>query len=64
VGRKGAGVLRDRPNINWNEDRGKDVESALWYHKFKGDWINDYHLNLAERHAIRRIKVMEENRCT
>ena len=25
VGKKGAGVLRDKPNIKWDKDRGKDV---------------------------------------
>ena len=25
VGKRGAGCLRDKPNINWNKDRGKDV---------------------------------------
>ena len=54
VGRKGAGVLRDKPNINWNKDRGKDVESAPWYHRFGGDRINDYHLKLEEKRAARR----------
>jgi len=49
VGRKGAGVLREKPNINWNKDRGKDVESAPWYRLFKGDRINDYHLTLDEK---------------
>ena len=53
VGKKGAGVLRDKPNIKWNKDRGKDVESAPWYHVFKGDRINDYHLTLAEKRAAR-----------
>ena len=53
VGKKGAGVLRDRPKINWNKDRGKDVESAPWYHMFNGDRINDYHLSLAEKRASR-----------
>ena len=56
VGRKGAGVLREKPNINWNKDRGKDVESAPWYHLFKGDRINDYHLSLREKRAARDIK--------
>ena len=51
VGKKGAGVLRDKPNIKWNKDRGKDVESAPWFHKFKGDRINDHHLTLAEKIA-------------
>jgi len=53
VGKKGAGVLRDKPNINWNKDRGKDVESAPWYHVFNGDRINDHHLTLAEKRAAR-----------
>lgn len=53
VGKKGAGVLRDKPNIKWNKDRGKDVESAPWYHVFKGDRINDHHLTLAEKRAAR-----------
>ncbi|MDE0511737.1 MAG: N-6 DNA methylase [Gammaproteobacteria bacterium] len=51
VGKKGAGVLRDKPNIKWNKDRGKDVESAPWYHIFKGDRINEHHLTLAEKRA-------------
>jgi hypothetical protein len=49
VGRKGAGILRDKPNIHWNKDRGKDVESAPWFHRFKGERINDHHLALAEK---------------
>ena len=53
VGKRGAGVLRDKPNINWNKDRGKDVESAPWYHVFDGDRINDHHLTLAEKRAAR-----------
>ena len=53
VGKKGAGVLRDKPNINWNKDRGKDVESAPWYHMFRGDRINDYHLTLNEKRSAR-----------
>ncbi len=53
VKKKGAGVLRDKPNIKWNKDRGKDVKSAPWYHLFKGDRINDHHLTLAEKHQSR-----------
>jgi hypothetical protein len=53
VRKKGSGVLRDRPNINWKKDRGKDVESAPWFHLFKGERINDYHLTLAEKHAAK-----------
>jgi hypothetical protein len=53
VGKKGAGVLRAKPNIHGNKDRGKDVESAPWYHLFKGDRINDHHLTLAEKRAAK-----------
>ena len=49
VAKKGSGILRDKPNIKWDKDRGKDVESAPWYHLFKGDRINDYHLTLTEK---------------
>ncbi len=27
-GKKVAGILRDKPNIKWSKDRGKDVASA------------------------------------
>lgn len=54
VGKKGAGILRDKPNIKWDKDRGKDVESAPWYHLFNGDRINDHHLTLAEKQAARK----------
>jgi len=53
VGKKDAGVLRDKPNIKWTKDRGKDVESAPWYHLFNGDRVNDHHLTLAEKRAAR-----------
>ena len=33
---RGAGVLRDKFNINWNKDRGKDSETSPWYKEFKG----------------------------
>jgi hypothetical protein len=41
-------------NIKWDKDRGKDVESAPWYHLFNGDRINDHHLALAEKLAARK----------
>jgi hypothetical protein len=53
VGKKGAGILRDKPNIKWNKDRGKDVESAPWYAVFNGARINDYHLTLEEKQHAR-----------
>lgn len=52
-----AGVLRhNKPpklNIKWDKDRGKDLPSSPWYHLFKGERINDYHLTLAEKRAAR-----------
>ena len=60
VKKKGAGILRDKPNIKWNKDRGKDVESAPWYHLGpeyggkEGDRINDHHLTLAEKLTARK----------
>ncbi|WP_018716651.1 Eco57I restriction-modification methylase domain-containing protein [Arhodomonas aquaeolei] len=59
VKKKGAGVLRDKPNIHWKKDRGKDVESAPWYDlgpelgEAKGARINDHHLTLAEKRRAR-----------
>ncbi len=43
-------------NITWGKDRGKDVESAPWYHLFNGDRINDYHLSLEEKQAARKLR--------
>jgi hypothetical protein len=57
IGRRGAGVLRDKPNIKWEKDRGSDVPSAPWYQLGLqyggkvGDRINDHHLTLAEKRA-------------
>ncbi len=53
VKKKGAGILRDKPNIKWTKDRGKDVESAPWHHTFKGERVNDHHLNLSEKLSAR-----------
>ena len=60
VKKKGAGVLRDKPNCKWTKDRGKDVESAPWYHLGpeydgkEGDRINDHHLTLKEKQEARK----------
>jgi len=53
VAKKGAGVLREKPNIDWKKDRGQDVNSAPWHHLFNGDRINDYHLRLEEKRKAR-----------
>lgn len=60
IGKKGAGVLRDKPNIKWTKDRGQDVETAPWYNLGpvyegkKGDRINDHHLFLEEKTRARK----------
>lgn len=55
-----AGVLRHNKkpklNITWDKDRGKDVESAPWFHKFKGDRINDHHLTVDEKKVAKELK--------
>ena len=59
VGKRGAGVLRDRPNVKWEKDRGADVASAPWFNlgpKYggnMGDRINDHHLSLDEKRRAR-----------
>ena len=63
VGKRGAGVLRDKPNIKWEKDRGQDVPSAPWYHLGPvyggkvGDRINDHHLTLEEKKRAREGRV-------
>lgn len=49
VGKKGAGALRDKPNIKWDKDRGKDVPAAPWFDLHQGDRVNDCHLTLEEK---------------
>ena len=60
VGKRGAGVLREKPkSLHWEKDRGSDVASASWYKLGlqydgkAGDRINDHHLTLAEKRAAR-----------
>jgi hypothetical protein len=60
IGKRDAGVLRDKPNIKWGKDRGQDVETAPWYDLGplyggkKGDRINDHHLSLEEKMHARK----------
>jgi hypothetical protein len=53
IGRKGSGVLRDRPGVKWDKDRGRNTKSSPWYHLHQEDRINDHHLTLAEKMAAR-----------
>jgi len=59
VGKRGVGVLRDIPNIDWGMGRGKDVESAPWYSLFNGERINDPHLTLDEKRGVREVEKKE-----
>ena len=59
-GKKGAGVLRAKPNIHWRKDRGKEpMQDAaqfpwLWNgDKFTGERVNNVHLTIAEKRAAR-----------
>ena len=59
-GRKGAGILRCKPNIHWKKDRGKepvrDQQSFPWFWlngQFTGGRINDVHLTVAEKRESR-----------
>ena len=63
VGKRGAGVLRDKPkSLHWEKDRGSDVPSAPWYDLGPqyggkvGDRINDHHLSLEEKQKARNEK--------
>ena len=54
VGRKGAGVLRQKPNIDWRKDRGKNPNGAPW----GPDRHNDVHLSLDQKNAARELVAM------
>ncbi|MBL9184322.1 MAG: N-6 DNA methylase [Verrucomicrobiaceae bacterium] len=64
-GQKGAGILRTKPNIKWEKDRGKEPESSRpqtdfpWFWSadgktFTGDRLNDIHLPRAQKEAARK----------
>ena len=59
-GKKGAGILRAKPNIHWKKDRGKeplrDQAQFPWFwknDKFTGERVNDVHLRMADKRAAR-----------
>jgi hypothetical protein len=50
LGRRGAGILKDKPKIDWRNDNGLDNDPASpWYDRFKGRRVNDVHLSLSEK---------------
>ena len=62
VGKSGAGILRDKPNISWGKDRGAGATSAPWfdlgpqYGEERGARINDHHTTLVEKRKSREAK--------
>ena len=59
-GKKGAGILRAKPNTHWRKDRGKEPlreqEQFPWFwkgDKFTGERVNHVHLAIAEKRATR-----------
>ena len=60
-GKKGAGILRAKPNIHWKKDRGKepsrDQEQFPWFWRngaFTSERVNDVHLTIAKKQDSRK----------
>jgi hypothetical protein len=60
-GKKGAGVLRIKPNIKWDKDRGKepkrDKAEYPWFYDgstFTGDRVNDVHLTKEQKEKAKK----------
>ena len=59
-GKKGAGILRAKPNIHWKKDRGKepfrDKAQFPWFWtdgEFTGERVNDVHFRITDKRAAR-----------
>ncbi len=55
-GKKGAGILRSKPNIRWSKNQGKEPfceqKAFPWFWRdgeFTGERVNDVHLTIMER---------------
>ena len=62
-GKKGAGILRAKPNIYWKKDRGKEPTRDrgqypwFWMHdEFTGERVNDVHLGIADKRVARAAR--------
>lgn len=60
-GKRGAGILRAKPNIHWKKDRGqeptRDQTQFPWFWengKFTGERVNDVHLTNTEKRVARK----------
>ncbi len=69
-GKKGAGVLRSKPNIHWRKDRGKEPHQPqdqfpwFWHDgEFTAERVNDVHLSPVKKQAERN-HVDEPHRST
>lgn len=59
-GKKGAGILRTKPNVHWRKDRGREPfcepDAFPWYwldSTFTAERVNNVHLTIAEKCASR-----------
>ena len=59
-GKKGAGILRSKPNVHWRKDRGReplrDEIDFPWFWadgRFTGERVNDRHFSIAEKRTAR-----------
>ena len=67
-GKKGAGILRAKPNVKWNKDRGKEPlreqDQFPWFWRngeFTGERINKIHLTSNEKRTAReRVEIDNE----
>ena len=62
-GRRGAGILRCKPNIHWRKDRGREPEREAdrfpWFWsdgEFKGNRVNEVHLTRSDKQHVRAHK--------
>ena len=59
-GRKGAGILRSKPNVHWRKDRGREPfreqQRFPWFWpdgEFTGERVNDVHLTITSKRIER-----------
>ena len=62
-GRRGAGILRSKPNIQWRKAKGRepsrDADRFPWFWsngEFTGDRVNDVHLSLERKRYARGLE--------
>ena len=65
-GKKGAGILRTKPNIHWRKDRGKEPrverEQYPWFWRngeFTAERVNDVHLPIGQKQAGRTAVLVD-----